>query len=179
MKNKLLALAALAMLTISMPALAAAAPNEHHHHSGKPPMIDWSSYPADIQALKTQLDQIRTEQKGLFVQMRSQNDQIKDARKTLTSEQRKTLKKPARQLIEQMKSSRDSIHDLRKQKHEAWDNFHKHASGQQWSSAKSDLQTIIKQKRQILEKQQNIVKLQKQLILLINPSHETHIHTVE
>ncbi|WP_239615918.1 hypothetical protein [Cohnella mopanensis] len=177
MKNKLVTMISLIVLTLSMPAFVAAAPHEHeHHHSGQPPVLDWSSYPADIQALKSQLDQIRTEQKGLFEQMRSQSAQIKDARKTLSSDQRNTLKKPAKMLIEQMKVTRDAIHELRKQKHEAWDSFHEHASGKQWSSAKEDLQKIIKQKQQILDKQQSIVKLQKQLIVLINPSHESHIH---
>jgi hypothetical protein len=178
MKYKLLSLLALALMTISTPAFASASPGELHHPN-KPPVIDWSAYPADIQALKSELDQIRAEQKGLFEQMRSQSDVIKEARKTLTSDQRNTLKKPAKQLIEQMKASRDAIHDLREKKHEAWDNFHEHATKQQWSPAKSDLQGIIKQKRQILEKQKTIVKLQKQLITLINPTHESHIHIEE
>lgn len=180
MKYKLLTLLTLAFLTISIPALAAASPGEHEHHrSDKHPVIDWSSYPADIQALKSELDQIRTEQKSLFHQMRSQSEVIKEARKTLTSDQRNTLKKPAKPLIEQMKTSRDAIHDMREKKHESWNSFHEHATKQQWSPAKKDLQTIIKQKRQILENQHTIVKLQKQLITLINPSHESHIHTEE
>ncbi len=178
MKNRLLTFLTLALLTLAVPALIAAAPGEHSH-SGPKPVVDWKAYPADIQAQKMQLDKIRSEQKALFEQLKSQHDQIRAARKALTLDQRKTLTKPARMLIEQMKSSRDDIRTLRNQKREAWGSFHKHAEGKQWSSAKSDMETIIKQKQQILEKQKGILKLQKQLITLISPSHESHVHTME
>jgi hypothetical protein len=183
MKNRLSALLALILLTISVPALASAAPTPApvpapkggHFHEQRSP-LDWKSYPADIQALKGQLDQIRSEQKGLFEQMKSQNDTIREVRKTLSPDKQKTLVKPAKLLIQQMKASRNEIRSLRSQKHEAWDNFHQHAEGKQWSSAKSDLQTIIKQKQQILEKQRTIVKLQKQLITLIDLPQQSHVH---
>ncbi|WP_256759063.1 hypothetical protein [Cohnella sp. WQ 127256] len=178
MKNRILTLFALAMLMISMPALIGAAPGEHHH-SDKRPVIDWNSYPADIQALKIQLDNIKTEQKSLFEQMKAQHDQIRDARNALSSDQRNTLKDPAKQLILQMKTTRDEIHALRSQKHEAWDSFYDHSAKKQWSSAKSDLQTVINQKQQIIVKQKSIVKLQNQLITLIKPTTQMHIHSEE
>ncbi|BBI36098.1 hypothetical protein [Cohnella abietis] len=178
MNKRLLALLALSLLLISVPALVAAAPSEHHHYEQKN-TPDWKSYPADIQALKLQLDKIRTEQKSLFVKMKSQHDLITEARKTLTTDQRTTLKEPAKLIIEQMKTTRDSIHALRKQKHEAWDSFYAHAESKKWSVAKSELQAIIKQKEQIVQKQQNILKLQKQLIALVSPTHESHVHSGE
>ncbi|MCD9022360.1 hypothetical protein [Cohnella silvisoli] len=178
MKNRLLTLLTLAVLMIAAPSLIAAAPAAapgEHHHSDQKPTVDWKSYPADIQALKVQLDKIRSEQKGLFETMKSQQEQIKSARKTLTSDQRHTLKKPAKMIIEKMRASRDDIHALRDQKHDTWQSFQAHAESKQWSSAKSDMQTIIQQKLQIVEKQQGLVKLQKQLLILINPAHESHI----
>lgn len=175
MKNRLLTLLVVALLSISLPAFAAASPGEHHH-SDKP-ALDWKSYPADIQALKVQLDDIRTQHHGLFEQIKSQHEQIRSARRALTSEQRNTFKGEAKQLIMKMKASRDEIHSLREKKHDAWNSFHEHADARQWSTAKSDLQLIIKQKQQILEKQQNILRLQKKLIVLISPSAPSPAHT--
>jgi predicted nuclease with TOPRIM domain len=174
--RRLVTLLTIALLTISVPAIAAAAPGEHNH-SQPMPTADWKSYPADIQALKAQLDNIRTEQKALFEQIKSQHEQIRAARKTLTSAQRYSLKKEAKQLVEKMRTSRDDIHVLRNQKHEVWDSFLQHAEGKQWSSARSDMETIVKQKKQIFEKQQGILQLQKQLLVLINPSSQTHVHS--
>lgn len=176
MKNRLLTLLAVVLLTISVPALAAAAPGQHKH-SQPMPTLDWKSYPADIQALKVQLDHIRTEQKTLFDQIKSQHEQIRAARRTLTSNQRNSMKKEAKQLVEKMKTSRDDIHVLRNQKHEVWDSFHQHAELKQWSTAKSDMETIVKLKKQILEKQQGILQLQKKLLMLINPSSQTPVHS--
>jgi predicted nucleic acid-binding Zn-ribbon protein len=176
MKNRLITLLTLALLAIAAQSLIAAAPGEHHHSQQKP-IVDWKSYPADIQALKVELDKIRAEQKGIFETIKSQREQIRSARKELTSDLRKELKKPAEQNIEQMRATRDDIHTLRNQKHDAWDSFQEHADKKEWSSAKNDMQTIIKQKKQIVEKQQGIVKLQKQLIGLINPTNESHIHS--
>lgn len=129
--------------------------------------------PADIQALKTQLDQIKTEQKSLFQQMKSQNEQIKEAGKSLTKDKRNSLKKPAKQLIEKMKASKEAIREMRDLKRESWNSFHEHAEKKQWAAAKTDMETIVKQKRLIIEKQQNIVRLQKQLITLIGPTAQT------
>jgi predicted nuclease with TOPRIM domain len=176
MKNRLLMLIAVALLVISVPTIVVAAPGEHRH-SQPMPTLDWKSYPSDIQVLKVQLDNLRTEQKTLFEQIKSQHEQLKVARKTLTSDQRKSLKKEATQLFEKMKTSRDDIHVLRNQKHEVWDSFHLHAEGKQWSSARTDMETIVEQKRQILAKQQGILELQKQLLLLINSSSQSHVHS--
>jgi predicted nucleic acid-binding Zn-ribbon protein len=176
MKNRLLTLLTLALLTIAAPSLIAATPGEHHHSQQKP-TVDWKSYPADIQALKVQLDKIRAEQKGIVETMKSQREQIRSARKAHTSDLSKELKKPASQIIEQIRAARDDIHALRNKQHDAWDSFQEHADKKEWSSAKSDMQMIIKQKQQIVEKQQGIVKLQKQFIGLINPTNESHFHS--
>ncbi|RED57546.1 hypothetical protein [Cohnella lupini] len=177
MINRIVTILTLVLLTISAPLLLAATPGQEHHHPEQKAPIDWSAYPADVQALKAQLDQIRIEQKGLFRQMRSQNDQIKRARESLTPEQRNSLKKPAKQLIQQMISSRDAIRSLRDKKHESWDKFQEHAASKQWDPAKNDLRSIIEQKKQIVEKQQGILKLQKQLLTIINPSSQSHVHS--
>lgn len=178
MFTRFLTLLAVALLTISVPALVTAAPDSgEHHHSQPMPALDWKSYPADIQALKAQLDNIRTDQKKVFEQIKSQHEQINVARKALTSSQRSLFKKDAIQLVMKMKSSRDDIHSLRNQKHIVWDSFHQHAEDKQWDSAKSDMETIVKQKKQILEKQQGILQLQKQLLVLIKPSAETHVRS--
>jgi hypothetical protein len=176
MITRLLTLLTVALLTMSVPTIAAASPGEHHH-SQPMPTVDWKSLPADIQALKVQLDNIRTEQKTLFEQIKFQHEQIRAARKTLTPDQRKSLKKDVKPLVEKMKTSRDDIHVLRNQKHEVWDSFHQHAEGKQWNSAKSDMETIVKQKKQILEKQQGILQLQKQLLVLIKPLSQTRVHS--
>lgn len=176
MKNRLLTILTLALLTIAVPSLIAASPGEHHHSEHKPTM-DWKSYPADIQALKVQLDTIRAEQKGIFETMKSQQEQIRSARKAHKSDLSKELKKPEKQIIDQMRATRKDIHTLRDQKHVVWDSFQEHVDKKDWSSAKSDMQTIIKQKKQIVEKQQGIVKLQKQLIGLIDPTNESLLHS--
>lgn len=174
MRRFLYALLTLTALAVAVPTLASANPGEpHRHEHPNKPNIDWGAMPADIQALKTQLDQIRTEQKNLFRQMKSQNEQIKEARKTLTAEKRNSLKKPAKQLIDKMRVSKEAIHDMRDRKRESWDSFREHSEKKQWTEAKSDLETIVKQKRQILHNQQNIVRLQKQLLSLINPTAQS------
>ncbi|MFB9278310.1 hypothetical protein [Cohnella cellulosilytica] len=174
MRRFLYALLTLTALAVAVPTLASAHPGEpHRHERSDKPSIDWSALPADIQALKTQLDQIRTEQKNLFRQMKSQNEQIREARKTLTTEKRNSLKKPAKQLIDKMRVSKEAIHDMRDRKRESWDSFREHSENKQWVDAKSDLEAIVKQKRQILQNQQNIVRLQKQLLTLISPSAQS------
>ncbi|MFC5401686.1 hypothetical protein [Cohnella soli] len=152
---------------------------DHHRQHGKEqaPVMDWSSFPADIQALKTQLDQIRGEQKNLFQQMNANRDQIREARKALTSDQRSSLKKPALKLIGQMKSTRESIHKLRGKKREAWESFHQHTEVKQWSNAKNDLEGIVKQKKQILAHQKEIVKLQGELLKLVSSSNQSNVDT--
>jgi len=186
MKRILYVLLALTTLAVSVPTPATAHPGEgggHGHGHGHPgpnrpempPQVDWNAMPADIQALKTQLDQIRTEQKNLFLQMRAQHEQIKKARQTLTSAQRQKLKKSSKPLFEQLKSTRDSIRALREQKRGAWQSFGEHAEKKEWAAAKSDLEKILKQKKEIVGKQQGIVKLQQQLIAMIGPA-QSHVH---
>jgi hypothetical protein len=184
MRNRLLTLFMVALLSLTIPMLmAAAAPEEHHqtpekhNHSEHRPALDWKAYPADIQALKVQLDDIRVQQKTLFEQIKSQHEQIHSARKALTSDKRKTVRTQAKQLLVKMKATKDEIHSMREKKHEAWDSFHEHAGANQWSMAKSDLEGIIKQKQQIYDKQQNILKLQRQLLMLISPTAQTHVHS--
>ena len=105
MNKRLLALLIAALLTVSAPwTVAASAPDGEKNDANKPrPSLDWKAYPADIQALKVQLDSIRDQQKGLFAQMKEQHDQIREARKSLTDNQRKSLKKDTLKIIEQMK----------------------------------------------------------------------------
>lgn len=179
MNNRLLMLLIAALLTVSAPlTVAASAPDGEKHGANIPrPSMDWKAYPADIQALKVQLDNIRDQQKGLFAQMKDQHDQIREARKSLTEAERKSLIKDARKIIEEMKATRDSIHTLRDQKRECWDKFHSHTQGKQWDDAKSDLQAIVNQKQRILENQKNILKLQQQLIGLMKPTASMYNHT--
>lgn len=186
--RRLLTLLAASLLAIALsaPSFAAAHPGgEHGGEHGHPEeqqrteAADWSSYPADIQAIKAQLDKIKSDQKGLSATMRSNSDMIREARKALTDDQKKSLKKSAKKIIQQMKASREDIHALRRQKQEAWDKFHALAASKQWEPAKNELQTILKQKQQIYEKQQGVVKLQSQLLKLITPSHESNMHSVE
>ncbi|MFC5469776.1 hypothetical protein ACFPPD_13665 [Cohnella suwonensis] len=148
----------------------------HRHGEGPAPVVDWSGYPADIQALKAELDRIRGEQKSLFEKMNANRDQIREARKALSTDQRSTLKKPALKLIEKMKANREDIHDLRGKKREAWESFHEHAGYKQWAEAKSDLEGIVKQKKQILAYQKEIVGLQGQLLKLIGPSSQSNVN---
>lgn len=178
MNQRLLTLLIAAVLIVSVPLSAAAyAPDGEKHEANAPrPSLDWKAYPADIQALKVQLDTIRDQQRGLFAQMKDQHDQIREARKTLSESQRQSLKKDARSIVEQMKATRDSIHALRDQKRASWDKFHAHSRDKQWSDAKSDLQAIVNQKQQILENQRNILKLQQQLISLMKPTAGMHDH---
>ncbi|RKP47206.1 hypothetical protein D7Z26_23130 [Cohnella endophytica] len=191
--RKLLRIATSALIALAIPSMAAAAVHpggEHGQHrvhdehnypgeKNRSESADWSTYPADIQAIKAQLDKIKSDQKILFETMRTNGEQIREARKTLTTAQKQSLKKSAQTIIKQMKSSREEIHTLRDQKKQAWDRFQSFADSKQWNSAKSELQTILKQKQQIYEKQQSVVKLQTQLLKLISPSHESHIHSVE
>ncbi len=178
MNQRLLALLIVVLLTVSAPLSAAAfAPDGEKHDANKPrPSLDWKAYPADIQALKVQLDSIRDQQKGLFAQMKEQHDLIREARKTLSESQRQSLKKDARGIVEQMKATRDSIHALRDQKRASWDKFHAHSRDKQWNDAKNDLQAIVTQKQQILDNQKNILKLQQQLIALMKPTAGMHDH---
>lgn len=178
MNKRLLALLIAALMTVSAPwTVAASAPDGEKHDTNSPrPSLDWKAYPADIQALKVQLDSIRNQQKGLFAQMKDQHDQIREARKSLSDIQRKMVKKDAQKIIEQMKATRDSIHTLRDQKRANWDKFHSHSQSKQWSEAKTDLQAIVNQKQQILDNQKNMLKLQQQLITLMKPSASMHFH---
>ncbi|MBO9600716.1 MAG: hypothetical protein J7559_23195 [Cohnella sp.] len=176
MNYRMLTILIAALLTVSAPlTVAAFAPDGEKHEANTPrPSLDWKSYPADIQALKVQLDSIRDQQKGLFAQMKNQHDQIREARRTLSETQRQSLKKDARNIVEQMKATRDSIHALRDQKRANWDKFHAHSRDKQWNDAKNDLQTIVIQKQQILDNQRNMLKLQQQLISLMKPAAGTH-----
>lgn len=177
MNKRLLLLLVVVLMTVSAPLMAAAKTPGNDKHSSEPrPSLDWKAYPAEIQALKVQLDSIRDEQKGLFARMKEQHLQIRDARKSLTDNQRKMLKKDAGPIIEKMKSTRDSIHTLRDQKRASWDSFHAHSKEKQWGEAKTDLQSIVQKKQQILDNQKNILKLQQQLLLLMKPSAGTHFH---
>jgi len=176
MKRLLYLLLTFTALSVAVPRPASAhpgSPHSHGHREDKAPQIDWTALPADIQAVKSKLDQVRSEQKGLFLQMRSQNEQIKNARDSLTDEQRKKLKTPAKQLIQQMRASRDDIRDARERKRATWDSFRANAEKKRWPAAKSDLETILKQKQEIVAKQQSIVRLQKQLLELISPAKRT------
>lgn len=177
MNKRLLMLLVVVLMTVSAPLMAAAATPDGDNRNSEPrPSLDWKAYPAEIQALKVQLDDIRDQQKGLFAQMKDQHRQIRDARNSLNENQRKTLKKDAQKIIEQMKSTRDSIHTLRDQKRVSWDSFHSHSKEKQWGEAKNDLQSIVQKKQQILDNQKNILKLQQQLLLLMKPSASTHFH---
>jgi hypothetical protein len=180
MRKKLITLIASVALLLSLPAFASAShPGEGHPSFEPRHSIDWKAYPTDIQAYKSQLDQIRDEQRELFHRMKAQHRQLRETGNALTDEQQQKLKQKANPIVEQMKASKESIHALRERKNEAWDSFHEHAQQKQWSSAKSDLETIVKQKRAILEKQQTILKLQKQLIELMPAVSSKHIHSEE
>ncbi|MFC5528895.1 hypothetical protein [Cohnella yongneupensis] len=179
MNKRLLILLVAALMTVSAPLMVAAATPDGDKHNEPRPSLDWKAYPAEIQALKVQLDSIRDQQKGLFAQMKNQHDQIREAQKSLNDNQRKAMKKNAQKIIEQMKATRDSIHTLRDQKRTSWENFHSHSKDKLWSDAKTDLQTIVKQKQQILDNQRNILKLQQQLIVLMKPTESMHYHAEE
>lgn len=129
--------------------------------------LNWDSYPADLQAMKRQLDDIRDKQKGLFELMKRQHEQLHDARKQLTPSRRETVKKSAIEIVGRMKATHSSIHALRQQKHETWSSFRKHADAKQWVDAKADMKRILDQKRQIVAKQQEIVTQQQQLLSLM------------
>ncbi|MFC5700766.1 hypothetical protein ACFPVX_05710 [Cohnella faecalis] len=175
MKSKWIALLGAATLAFSVPAVAAAGPaHEHghshdngHRHEKADQALDWSSYPADLQALKSQLDKLRDEQKDVYRQIHEQREQIKAANHSLTQEQRKKVFGKAKTLIEKLKASSQTIREKRDQKRAAWEQFHQHTAAKQWDAAKSDLQTIVERKKDILEDQRNIVKLQKQLTELL------------
>ncbi|WEK53853.1 MAG: hypothetical protein P0Y55_14990 [Candidatus Cohnella colombiensis] len=177
MHNRLITIIMIAVTLVLSPTLVDAAPNHKPHPQQPNHSIDWNAYPADIQAFKLQLDHIRDQQKALFKQMKEQHNQLRTATQTLSPEERKQFEASAGKTIEQLKNTRDVIHALRSQKHSAWDQFHKHAAMKKWTEAKADLESILKQKQQILVSQQNIVNLQKQLITLIKPATGTHLHS--
>lgn len=160
----------LIVLTLAVSPLTAIAEPSEHHHSKRMPALDWKAYPADIQVLKQELDRMRSKQKLIFQQMKSQYRQIRNARKALTPEQRTALKNPASKIAEQIKASRMSILALRKQKHAAWDQFRVNAEAKRWDAAKSDLQSIITLKGQIIEKQQDMLQQQQKMIALLSAS---------
>ena len=179
--KRLLVLLVAALLIVSAPAMAAAHPDgeKPNPDTESRPSIDWKAYPADIQALKVQLDSIRDQQKSLFAQMKEQHKQIHDARKAMSDAQRKAVNKDAQKIVEKMKATRDAIHTLREQKRTAWDSFHSHSQSKQWPEAKSDLQTIVSKKQQILDNQKEILKFQQQLLALMKPSTGVHYHVEE
>lgn len=176
MTKRLLVLLVAALLTVSAPVMAAAHPDGDKPNPEARPSIDWKAYPAEIQALKTQLDGIRDQQKNLFAQMKDQHKQIHDARKALSDAQRKAVSKDAQKIVEKMKATRDSIHTLREQKRTAWDKFHSHSQDKKWTEAKTDLQTVVAKKQEILDNQKNILKLQQQLLVLMKPAASMHFH---
>jgi hypothetical protein len=175
MSKRLLMLFMLSLALIAVPTIVSAADPGEHPRSDRP-TVDWKTYPSDIQALKVKLDDIRSEQKVLFQQIRSQHEQLKSARKALKDNPGKTLNKEATAITQQMKASREEIHKLRSQKHEAWNSFYEQADNKQWGEAKSSLEAIVRQKEEILKHQQGILKLQQQLIKLINPAQQSHVH---
>jgi chromosome segregation ATPase len=170
-------LAALLSLLLSVSAASSAASaHPGHERSDGPgqfsphqhPEIDWASTPADIQALKAQLDRLRTEQRELFDQMRGQREQLKSAHQNLTEQKRQALKHNTEPLVKQMHETHDSIHSLRDQAHSTWHQFYDHSQIKQWDAAKRDLRAIISVKQQMIANQKIILQTQKRMVELMS-----------
>lgn len=170
-------------LLLTVPAWAAAHPGEHrddsvrseehgshghdhgHGHSQhQRPELDWSAYPADFQVFKTQLEQLKSQQKALFEQFKQQREQIRAAHDKLSEAKRKSLKAGMNDLVTQLKAARLDIRKLSEQKRTAWDQFTQHAAGKQWDAAKLDMQTVIGKKREMLARQQQLLEIQKKIL---------------
>ncbi|TJY41999.1 hypothetical protein E5161_12465 [Cohnella pontilimi] len=174
MRKTILAAAVSLSLVLSAPsAFAATHPIQHHsggdhrpeHHQH--PDIDWSAAPADIRALKAQLDQLRAEQKGLYEQMRQQRDRIKSAHRGLSEEKRQALSGEAKEQMKQLFEASKALRELKDKTHAAWDEFYKHSQAKEWTAAKKDMESIIALKREAVAKQKNVVLIQQRLAELI------------
>lgn len=177
MRNKSRAILLAFCLLLSMPAWAAAHPGGQHGDGGRsgehgghgqaehqPPEINWSAYPAEFQSFKTELDQLKEQQKGMFAQFKEQRKQIHAAHRKLSEAKRNALKTDMKDLIVKLKSTRHDIQMLSNQKRAAWDLFSQHATAKQWEAAKLDMQAVIARKKEILAKQQSLLDTQKQMI---------------
>jgi multidrug resistance efflux pump len=169
MRSKTLAALACLSLLLSAPAMAQAGHpghpgEERHHRLEQHPRIDWSAYPADVQAYKKTLDQLKEQQKALFEQFKQQRMAMRSAREKMTDDQRETFKSQVQNWLIELKSARQSIRSLSEQKHDAWEHFRQHASSKQWEAAKADMQTIIAKKREIIGYQQKVLALQKKIV---------------
>lgn len=170
MYMRMLAAIAGICLVLSSPAPAAAAhPGEGHkadgqHHERFHPQPDWSTYPAEIQAYKAQLDQLREQQRELFEQFKLQRQQIKSAHEKLSDKKRNALKGDMKDVLSELQTTRDAIHSLRDKKLAAWQQFHQHCQSKQWDAAKIDIQTVVETKQQIIAKQRTILETQQRLV---------------
>jgi TolA-binding protein len=178
--RNLLAILVTLVLILTSSAVAAAHPEHqqsedpgrhghHHHQQHQHPQVDWSATPADIQAVKAQLDRLRTEQKGLFEQIRQQREQIKSAHQNLKDQNRQAVKGGTKELVKQLHTSRESIHSLREQAHAEWHRFYDHNQAKQWDAAKTDLHKIVTLKQEIITNQKMIVRTQQRIVELMKP----------
>lgn len=150
-------------------ALASHPEEGHHHHGGESfdrqqPEADWAAYPAEFQSYKNQLEQLKAQQKELFVQFKQQREAIRSAHQKLPEAKREALKADVKDLILELKTTRNNIHTLSDQKKAAWEQFRKHADAKQWEAAKADIQTVIARKQEILAKQRTILETQQKIV---------------
>jgi len=136
----------------------------HGHSEHRHPELDWSAYPADFQVFKTQLEQLRAEQKGLFEQFKTQREQIRAAHDKLSEAKRKSLKTDMKDLVTNLKATRVEIRKISEQKRSAWDQFSQHSAAKQWDAAKLDMQTVIAKKQEMIAKQKQMLDTQKKIL---------------
>jgi Zn-ribbon protein, possibly nucleic acid-binding len=136
---------------------------------------DVASFKGKFTALFAELNILRTECKDLWTQIKSTNQSIKTELKSLKEELKGKDKTEAKNILSalkakieplrtQVKALHADIKSLREQKKTEWTNFRSAVKARDEAKASSSLNKIIDLKKQIIEKQKELLPLKQQIL---------------